>query len=755
MKKNNFFVKIVSMNKKDKKYYISVFGCQMNKSDAERIETILSDLGFQKTKKPESADLIMVVACSVRQSAVNRIYGQARNWQVKRRKGKLFTILTGCVLKKDKKKLEDRFDLILDIKDINQLSQKLAGLKIIDKLNYFHIPPKYDSNFQAYVPIMTGCNNFCAYCVVPYVRDREVSRSAKEIIIECQNLIERGYREITLLGQNVNSYRSKRITHNAKRQKSAEIDFPELLATIDKIPGDYWLRFITSHPKDLSDDLIKVMTSSRHITPYLHLPVQSGNNQILKKMNRKYTVSHYLKIVEKARKAIPNLMISTDVIVGFPGETKKQFMNSVDLFKKVKFDMAYISQYSPRPQTAAFKLADNVSKAEKKRREAVLTKILNKSIIENNKKILGRREKVLVERFKNGKCIGKTSTSKIVVFNGEKKLVGKFIWINIEKIDNQRLIGKLISNKLIVVLGPTACGKTKLSAKLAAKFNGEIISADSRQVYKGMDIGTGKDLVEYTVNHRKIPYHLIDVVSPKTEFNVAKYQKMVYQAIDDILSRGKTPFLVGGSGLYIDAVIKGYNFHKNIKTPARNTSCSVAGRQNIRKDLDKLSPKQLLVRLKRVDFETYRTIDKKNRRRVQRALEIYYETGQLKSKQPKMNQPDYDILILGIKYPLEKIYQKIDSRLEIRVKEGMIKEVKKLHRQGVTWKRLNDFGLEYRWVAKYLKEEIDYSDMVIELKKAIHHFAKRQLTWFKRNNDIIWVDKISEAQKEINKFLKR
>ncbi|HLD28162.1 MAG TPA: tRNA (adenosine(37)-N6)-dimethylallyltransferase MiaA [Patescibacteria group bacterium] len=310
-----------------------------------------------------------------------------------------------------------------------------------------------------------------------------------------------------------------------------------------------------------------------------------------------------------------------------------------------------------------------------------------------------------------------------------------------------------INNKLIVILGPTATGKTKVAARLAVKFNGEIISADSRQVYQGMDIGTGKDLDDYVVKRKThsakrktISYHLIDVVGPKTEFNVAKYQKLAYQAIDNVLSRGKVPFLVGGTGLYIDAVVNGYAF--SVTHSAKRKT------QNIRDRLNKLSLRQLLARLKKVDLETYQVIDHKNRRRVQRALEIYYISGKPKSAKSPNQLPPYEILVLGIKYPLQEIYQKIDSRLGKRMKQGMISEIKNLRRQRVSWQRLDDFGLEYRWVANYLRGKISYEQMISGLKNAIHHFAKRQITWFKRNKDIIWIKNYADARDRIKKFLK-
>lgn len=322
------------------------------------------------------------------------------------------------------------------------------------------------------------------------------------------------------------------------------------------------------------------------------------------------------------------------------------------------------------------------------------------------------------------------------------------------------------NKKLIVILGPTATGKTRLAVELARKYNGEIISADSRQVYRGMDIGTGKDLAEYGSFAKKrlgkatrasrgnsgrasqasrepqgVKYHLIDIISPKTQFNVAKYQKLAYKAIAEAQKTDKLPFLVGGTGLYIDSVIQGFRLPQKI-----------VDIKKIRAKLDKLSLPQLLAKLKKIDLETFKIIDKRNRRRVQRALEIYFETGKKKSDQQEMLKPDLDILILGVKFPLEEIYRKIDRRLEARIKEGMIKEIKKLRRQGVSWKRLDEFGLEYRYVSRYLRGLLSYKEMLEQLKLAIHHFAKRQLTWFKRNDGIIWIESMKEAEILVGKF---
>jgi len=429
-----------------KKYYLWVLGCQMNKSDAERIAAILNKAGYQETKNELKADLIITLACSVRQSAVDRIYGKYKVWQKIKKHRPLLTALTGCVLEKDKEKMSEIFDLFFTTAQMAKLPALLKknGSALAVK-NYFQIHPVYQTSFQAYVPISTGCNNFCTYCVVPYVRGREKSRPATEIIKECRDLIKQGYKEITLLGQNVNSY-----GHDLKTKQT----FAELLSKIAKLPGDFWLRFATSHPKDLNNDLIKVMANNKNICNYLHLPVQAGDNLILKKMNRKYTREHYIKLIKKVRKNIPDMSLSTDVIVGFPGETKKQFANTAKLFREIKFDMAYIAQYSPRPQTTAYNLKDNVSKTEKKRREKVLNQILKKTALVNNKRLIGKTLEVLVESKKNNFYYGKTKTFKTVKFKSNlSSLTGKFVkinltpgtwcWVQITKVQDFGLEGKI------------------------------------------------------------------------------------------------------------------------------------------------------------------------------------------------------------------------------------------------------------------------------------------------------------------------
>ncbi|MCD6429229.1 tRNA (N6-isopentenyl adenosine(37)-C2)-methylthiotransferase MiaB, partial [bacterium] len=373
------------------KYYIITYGCQMNKSDSKRIAAILEQYELKQASEPEEADLIVVNMCSVRQSAVDRVLSKIKNLKLKIKNSKI--LVTGCVLKKDKEKFKQCADAIVDVQNLQNLPRVLKdlGFKIKDAQirDYLNIEPKYEKSPIAYVPVMTGCNNFCAYCVVPYTRGPERSRPPEDILCEIENWIKRGVKEIWLLGQNVNSYKSQISMTNDQK----EIDFSELLKMVNDVPGEFWIRFTSSHPKDLTDEMIETMAKCEKVTPYINLPVQSGDDEILKRMNRPYTATHYEKLIKKLRSAFKKyrkgleseLAISTDIIVGFPGETRKHFENTKKLVKEVGFSMAYIAQYSPRPGTAAYNLKDDVLPQEKAKREKELTEIIKKTALKFNK----------------------------------------------------------------------------------------------------------------------------------------------------------------------------------------------------------------------------------------------------------------------------------------------------------------------------------------------------------------------------------
>lgn len=451
------------------KYFIWVLGCAMNNSDAERISAILDLLGYKKTEKESEADLIITVACSVRQHAIDRIYGKAKVWRkLKAQNPKLKTILTGCVLENDRQKMEEMFNVIFNIDDLGKLPEILGRGTVEEESEflgksgeYLGIVPAYESSFRAYVPIMTGCDNFCTYCAVPYTRGREKSRPEEEIIIECKTLIAKGFREITLLGQNVNSYRQSGTGNQGKNN-----GFVELLKKIDKIPGDFRVYFYSNHPKDISDELINIMPTLKHFPAYIHLPLQSGNDRILNIMNRHYTKDEYLNLVAKIKKSLPDVTLTTDIMVGFPGEGVKEFADTVDVMKKAKYDMAFIAQYSSRPGTASVKFDDDVPKIKKADREKELVRILSHTALENNKKLIGSIQKVLIDGKKGNNYYGRTEGYKVVEIEDsdhperenraegspikhnklktQKILLGQFYYIKIKSVTAWKLNGTVV-----------------------------------------------------------------------------------------------------------------------------------------------------------------------------------------------------------------------------------------------------------------------------------------------------------------------
>lgn len=746
-------------------YNTIIIGCQMNRADAERLSFYLEDLGFSFEADFLKADLVVFLSCGVKQAAEDRVYGLVD--RIRKKNKKAVIVLSGCLSdRKDvKSRLAEDVQIYFNISRLANLDQELK--KYFPKLkkssfnnlkSYLDISTKNSSSFSAFVPIGNGCNNFCSYCVVPYARGREVYRPFSDIIAEVEDLVQRGYQEINLIAQNVNSY------HSGGK------GFPDLLAAIDKIPANFWLRFFTSHPKDVSPKLIKVLQQSTKVCEHLHLALQSGDNDILQAMNRKYKIEDYKKTVEKIKQALtrkdaPAPAITTDIIVGFPGETLKNFSNTKKAFTDISFDMAFISKYSPRFGTASFKMKDDVPWSEKKRREVELNKVLKKCALANNKKYLGLELEVLLEGLnRKGELFGRTRTAKIVKilpesFSGDKEkkgrsfnkkdLIGSFVKVKIIAVKEFELLGELVSDKkkVLAILGPTASGKTDLAIKLAYHFNGEIVSADSRQVYIGMDIGTGKDLPSYHYQGKDIPYHLIDVCSPKKIFTLAQYQKMAFAAIDDILARGALPILVGGSGLYLEAVIDNY---------ALSEVKPVFGQ---REEYENLSLADLHQRIKKQSphfFSNLNNSELKNKRRLSRYLELLESE---KDFTPKKNEPRYNFLIFGLQpekeIMKEKIYQRLVKRLE---EEDMVAEVENLRKTGVSDQRLESFGLEYRFIAQYLQKKISYQQLVDKLYIAICQFAKKQKSWFRRfeklGADILWLETYLEAKKELKKFLK-
>ena len=442
-------VKKINQNK-NLKYNILTFGCQLNENDSEKLCGMLEEMGYTKTEKPEEADIALFNTCCVRENAEDKLFGKLGELKrLKEQKG-LIIAIGGCMMQEkhitDKIKESYPFvDIIFGTHTLHKFPEdlyktieekrKIEDILDIDGKVYEGLPIRRSSKTKASVTIMNGCNNFCSYCIVPYVRGRERSRQPRDIINEVRELAKNGYKEITLLGQNVNSY--------LRVEKEKKIEFEEyegvnsfatLLRAINKIDGIERIRFVSPHPKDFTDDVIEQIADCEKVCKLIHLPLQSGNTKVLKEMNRKYTKEQYLELVEKMKNKIPNLTLSTDIIVGFPGETDEEFEDTLDVVRKVKFEQVFMFIYSRRVGTPGDKMENQIPEEIKHKRFDKLKALVESQIEENNQKYVGTIQKVLVEgESKNNKNMlsGRTDSNKVVIFEGSKDLIDKTIDLKI------------------------------------------------------------------------------------------------------------------------------------------------------------------------------------------------------------------------------------------------------------------------------------------------------------------------------------
>ena len=432
------------------KYYITTMGCQLNENDSEKLAGIVEGMGFEKTEKLEEADLVIYNTCCVRENAEERLFGKLG--ELKKQKEEKGTIIAigGCMMQEPAmlekiKKSYNYTDIVFgthtlhkfeeDLKKVLENGKKVRDVIDIDGEVIEDLPIKRNDNFKASVTIMYGCNNFCSYCIVPYVRGRERSREPEKILEEVEMLAKEGYKEITLLGQNVNSYDGR---ENYK--------FANLLNDVCKIDGIERVRFISPHPKDFTDDAIEAIANNSKIARVLHLPLQSGSSAVLKKMNRKYTKEQYLELVDKIKTRIPDVVLSTDIIVGFPGETEEDFEDTLDVVRKVNYEQVFMFIYSRREGTVADKMENQIPEEIKHKRFDRLKELFDSRVSENNQKYIGTTQKILVDGYsKNDKetLTGRTDTNKVVNFKGNEELIGKMINIKITEEHKWYLTGEL------------------------------------------------------------------------------------------------------------------------------------------------------------------------------------------------------------------------------------------------------------------------------------------------------------------------
>ena len=433
--------------------YVRSFGCQLNISDGEKIKGLLKNMGCTLTEDESAADIIILNTCAGRESAEDRVFGIVGSMKkLKETKPSLVIGITGCMTSQEHicekiRKSYPYVDIAAGTSDLEVLPEllldclreKYSGIGAVSGSgNSAASEPVRESSFKASVPIMYGCNNFCTYCIVPYVRGRERSRKAEDIIAETRELVRRGYKEIMLLGQNVNSYGN---------DFDGENQFPDLLRRINEIEGDFVIRFMSSHPKDVSPELIEVLLSCEKVAKHLHLPLQSGSSEVLRRMNRRYTAEKYMETVELIRSRDPDFSLTTDLIVGFPGETDEEFRETLDIIKKVRFDNIYSFIYSKRSGTKAAEMPDPITDEEKGCRMRELLELQREISAEHYKRFLGRKMRVLVDgvsKKKEGYLTGKSNEFIIAEFEGDRSLIGKFADIEVTQTMNWAVRGKLI-----------------------------------------------------------------------------------------------------------------------------------------------------------------------------------------------------------------------------------------------------------------------------------------------------------------------
>jgi tRNA-2-methylthio-N6-dimethylallyladenosine synthase len=479
------------------KYHIVQLGCQMNISDGERVQKVLEEMGFEPTDREEEANLLGVIACSVRQKAIDKVYSRIRKWNRWKNKKNLLTFVTGCVLPADREKFLKQFDLVFAMNELPDLPDMIwqygivtpAGMQNLDKEwqkiksseaekerhkadtprlkavvlphheeklshpekgieEFWHITPKYGSGWEAFIPIQNGCNKFCTYCAVPYTRGREVSRPSSEIMNELRDLVEKGYKSITLLGQNVNSY--------GLDKKGEEVSFAELLRMIGEFGNSrkekFWVYFTSPHPRDMTDEVIEVIARYSCLAKQIHLPIQSGDDAMLVRMNRKHTVEKYRHIVQTIRRLLPEATLFTDIIVGFTGETEEQIENTRKAMEEFKYNMAYIAQYSPRPGAASSRWADDIPKEVKKARYHLLTDELMKHSLAYNQGLIGKTMTVLVRgRDRKKGYLSALTEGKIIVrfASDDENLIGQFVTVKIRSAAPFSMEGDLVAKEIL------------------------------------------------------------------------------------------------------------------------------------------------------------------------------------------------------------------------------------------------------------------------------------------------------------------
>ncbi len=427
----------------------------MNKSDSERVRTVIEEMGYRWTDIEEEANLLGILACSVRQKSIDKVYSRVVRWNKWKNNRSLLTFVSGCVLPADREKFMKLFDLVFTMAELPELPDMIRQYGVVTRhvpvmktkdaiREFWLVRPTHVSNYEAYIPIQNGCDKFCTFCAVPYTRGREISRPSAEILEELKQVVEAGYKSITLLGQNVNSYGLDR--------KGEELTFPGLLKAIGEYGRssgkEFWVYFTSPHPRDMTDEVLETIADYEVLAKQVHLPLQSGDDKVLIRMNRKHSLEDYNRIIASIRRIIPAATLFTDIIVGFTGETEEQFENTRRAMETIRFNMAYIAVYSPRPGAASSRWDNDIPMAVKKQRLHILTDELTRHSRQYNKNLVGKKLRVLVTGHdrKPGYLSGITEGRIVVRFAASQPLLpGAFVWLNITGAADYSVEGELIN----------------------------------------------------------------------------------------------------------------------------------------------------------------------------------------------------------------------------------------------------------------------------------------------------------------------
>lgn len=426
-----------------KRFHIWTIGCQMNEADSSKVAAMLQEVGYRPTEQEEEADIVVLNSCVVRQAAEDKVSGKLNNlMRLKRDRPEMSLVLTGCMVTNQQEALKQRFphvDLFFDPSDFGKLETIVPELNALDddlaQLPHYYVDGEADGRVSAYVPIIYGCNFVCSYCIVPYRRGRERSRPMAEILREVERLVSQGVRDVTLLGQTVNAY-----GHDLVDKPSLS----GLLQAVDAIPGLDRVRFLTSHPKYMSNEIIDAMADLPSVCEHMNLPVQAGDNEVLKRMRRTYTADVWQERIAYTRERMPGVTIATDIIVGFPGETDAQFQNTYDMLETVACDKVHVAMYSPRPGTLSARWEDDIPADEKHRRHQAIEQLQERILRERNATRLGETHEVLVDRHQKGRWSGRTRGNLLVHIDDQADLLGKIVDVRVTRTSPWYLMGEAV-----------------------------------------------------------------------------------------------------------------------------------------------------------------------------------------------------------------------------------------------------------------------------------------------------------------------